>query len=561
MASQKSLEQMENIVLANVRFPDDLSMRERARDWLNEIVDEATRVVSIPSLQDEFTFTLLRGVGRQQLPTDTAWVINARVTDRNGDIGFARELDDWDKAQFDAVRPTSTALWEATANASRAQGTPSMYRVRKIDGIIADRVGTIENYYAHSTDNSDTANVSMVAYLDANRQTTDNFTVALQGTARVKLGSAFAAIAFSKNGDTKGTVIFEKLVSQQPVLSSPTFKSVATAASSGRTSSITVSVPAGVVDGDRLIMVIESSYEPGVDQLYVGFNIPVGWTEVGKLPTYSNGSVVDIFGILVLQRVASSEPASYTFTIGGSRNLTASILAYTPASDVQIPNVNLPFGGNILQGAITPAGKTSSFSGPTNVDDTVIVMVAHVNSTVTFNADPNWVERADFQSSGGGIHTQGVFDFTVPTAGNVFVDGVLTTGVVAQKYLITTWFLLIPGTTIVQLWGSPIAIIGPREIESQLFEIEVNPLTDNTFGFAVRFQRRAPRMIHKSDTAWFIPAAFNRMIIEGAIAKGEHFIVDERVLAAKAEYKDMKEEFLRIFRAIRPRKIGMTWEV
>lgn len=75
-----------------------------------------------------------------------------------------------------------------------------------------------------------------------------------------------------------------------------------------------VDVPAGVADGDMLLMAVIHTAAGTV-------TLPAGWTAVEDMSPVADG-------LIVASRTASSEPASYTYELSASQNSAASIIAF-----------------------------------------------------------------------------------------------------------------------------------------------------------------------------------------------------------------------------------------
>lgn len=87
--------------------------------------------------------------------------------------------------------------------------------------------------------------------------------------------------------------------------------------------SFDINVPAGTQDGDVMFAVFGSNNAGATT-----WNAPAGWTKLYEI--FNNGASFPTNGH-VFMRVASSEPASYTFSLSSStaRNLQGGIVTYT----------------------------------------------------------------------------------------------------------------------------------------------------------------------------------------------------------------------------------------
>lgn len=142
------------------------------------------------------------------------------------------------------------------------------------------------------------------------------------------------------------------------------------------TTSTTVAVPPGVANGDVLMLGVHSTG---------WLNAPAGWTAVQ--PAYGSYSSIQTF-----YRVASNEPADYTFTTGANALTVAIIAAYRdgyPASPVDSTGSGTAGGSTV-----TVAGVTAS----SDDDRWLVFCSAERNTAVSIWAGV----PAGFDSRGGG---------------------------------------------------------------------------------------------------------------------------------------------------------------
>jgi hypothetical protein len=158
--------------------------------------------------------------------------------------------------------------------------------------------------------------------------------------------------------------------------------------------SITINKPAGVVDGD--VMVVSISF------IGITFpSLPAGWTQV-RVAT-NGGS-----GVAVFVKAASGEPASYTFGTSAASNLAAGISAYIGVHNVT--PVDADNGGTLGNftsvTTVTPATMlvVSSFKGngavpitwtpPTGMNERVDRVSAAATFVSVEQADALWAPAA-----------------------------------------------------------------------------------------------------------------------------------------------------------------------
>lgn len=577
-----SFKKSQDLVVANSRYPDDSTMRDRAKNWLQEAYEEVTSAIVIPSLESTFRFSLLAGAFTQQLPVDVASIINVRILDRNGDDAYARNLDEWSADEFDHERP------HLARTATAEQGTPAKYRVQRIDGILND-AAAVDEYFVESDDQGDNLMASLVAYLDSGRTRIDNFSVALQGQTRRKIGEAYQAIAVSKDGNSKGTITFLKRVklsttttvqaptaapTPQPASGTIAFRAATTAesgASGGRVTRQAINVPAGVADGDMLVLTFFArstyttfSYAATTAVVNTGTLVGGGWRKIVPGRVGGFGGVAGFLG--GYWKIASSEPAAYDMVFSYPVDVVMGMSAWT--------NVDPAVGATLKRINFTaPAAPSIAplLTTETNVPNEMLILVSGANYVTTATPDTTMTERLDASSSGGVTdvsHTessklQGIAGPITTIAGTYAVSGGGSLNFLMS--LTPTVTTLATAPTAPAAATNPVfqvvARIGPTDIEPQNFFLEVDPVLDNTFQFETRFQRKVPMMRFNADTFWFVPGVWHQMIVEGAIAKGEKFILDERVALSKQEFHRMNLLFQKKFKAIRVRHVGFTWDV
>ena len=122
------------------------------------------------------------------------------------------------------------------------------------------------------------------------------------------------------------------------------FKSATSNGAAGGTS-LVLSTPAGVVDGD--VMIASVGYGLTSSPLTITPPAAGAWT----LVRYTQQGATNVYGLAVYVRVASSEPASYTWTFSSATNSAGGIGAYINV-DTGTP-VDVENGGNSVRAATT----------------------------------------------------------------------------------------------------------------------------------------------------------------------------------------------------------------
>lgn len=192
------------------------------------------------------------------------------------------------------------------------------------------------------------------------------------------------------------------------------FGSIATTTSNTSSTTVVVPVPTGTANGDLLIMAASNSAP-------TTFTTPAGWT---LLDSNANIATAGFGSVAYWYRVASSEPASYTITLGAAAApITATMVRYTGVSTTA-PIVSHGMAVSTATSATSPAPPTL-----TGVAAGVMVVNLYLwdsNSATnaatlsTMPASP-WTTRVNTGTPSGGYNidvgvTDQVFPSTHPTA-------------------------------------------------------------------------------------------------------------------------------------------------
>src|SRR5581483_6207458 len=181
------------------------------------------------------------------------------------------------------------------------------------------------------------------------------------------------------------------------------FRSSASA-QNGVASSLVLPVPAGVAAGNVLLAVVDVASSNTV-------STPAGWTLVRSDVTTASGGVT---GQWAYYHVAGgSEPASYTWQLGGKVGAAGAILAYSGADTTNPIDAAAGQAGSTKSTAITAPSVTTTVAG----DMLVGLFGIHGQHTVTPPATMS--ERTDLAqpSSGGQKVTSETADAVKATAG------------------------------------------------------------------------------------------------------------------------------------------------
>jgi 1,2-diacylglycerol 3-beta-glucosyltransferase len=151
--------------------------------------------------------------------------------------------------------------------------------------------------------------------------------------------------------------------------------------------SMVINVPAGVVNGDVMVAVVAWRFQSGLT-----VSGPAGWT---LLNTGGNGACCTVNEYT---RVASNEPASYTWTSSAATGITGGISAYTNVDTVTLVDVQ---GGN------ASSGLTATTPVLTTTQPAEMLVATFVTSfTATWTPPTGMVER--FDRTVGGSFTESI---------------------------------------------------------------------------------------------------------------------------------------------------------
>lgn len=161
-----------------------------------------------------------------------------------------------------------------------------------------------------------------------------------------------------------------------------TFVGSSLAQASGATTSLIIGKPAGVVNGDLLVMVVCASYVPSSVHTFA----PSGWTVAN---TRTSGAL----GIYVAYKLAGgAEPSSYTVSLTNGY-YSGAIAAYRGSTQVAV------VGALILSGN-TDTAVASGITMPAPG----VLLGAYANgstTTTSSTAPPDMVKRGELYGEGG----------------------------------------------------------------------------------------------------------------------------------------------------------------
>lgn len=204
-------------------------------------------------------------------------------------------------------------------------------------------------------------------------------------------------------GDVYQDTATGKIYEKQSVVGSPTFRS-AVDTTTTNTTSHSISMPAGVVAGDTLVMIVTT-----YGATPVGLNTPSGWT---KLLTDKASTVLGNRTYQIFARTADgTEGASVAMTSTSAVYTLVSVLAYSGANGIDLAAAGTEQNNT---GAPTFPSLTSTVANDLALD---IYSEIGGPSADVMTAASGWTMRRDstFQSSGGLIHH--VMEKALPSAG------------------------------------------------------------------------------------------------------------------------------------------------
>lgn len=199
-----------------------------------------------------------------------------------------------------------------------------------------------------------------------------------------------------------------------------TIQYVAAGAISGATGGPTVVAPAGIQNGDLLLLLCESANQA------ISITSPAGWTEVGSQASQGTGTAAGL--------VATRLAVFYKFTTGTETNVVLAAAGnHTIGRMVAFRNVNFRNPFNATGSGASAAANGTALTLPavtTTIPNSMIVLCASTsfdgNNVATFNVLPtnanltSITERIDSTNNagnGGGLVLWTAFKTTVGSTG------------------------------------------------------------------------------------------------------------------------------------------------
>jgi hypothetical protein len=182
------------------------------------------------------------------------------------------------------------------------------------------------------------------------------------------------------------------------------FRSAATAQTGSGASSLVISVPSGVVAGDVMIAAVDAEGSTAITP-------PGGWSSTGLFAGTTNYGYSGVY----FRVAGSSEPSSYSWSLGTSRKAVGKITAYTGVENSAPIEVTATTAGGL-----TGTSDSAPSITTTVANTTVLMEFAALNSLGSFTITPPTgtnTRASAFTSGAGSVVGAEVQDFVQATAG------------------------------------------------------------------------------------------------------------------------------------------------
>jgi hypothetical protein len=159
--------------------------------------------------------------------------------------------------------------------------------------------------------------------------------------------------------------------------------------------------PTGTADGDLLVAFVFTGEDNGTTDLTVT-GVPAGWSLVRAETTIDAGSGNNPAYVYVYSKIASSEPASWTWTLSSSDSSlwyagavmrVSGAMAITDSDDATVSNSPTP----AFTGGVTPAGVNNLLFMAT-IATGVSSSATTVSGYAITTSNPSWTELLDSQN-------------------------------------------------------------------------------------------------------------------------------------------------------------------
>ena len=180
-----------------------------------------------------------------------------------------------------------------------------------------------------------------------------------------------------------------------------TVESTTTSAFSSGSTSFSQNRPTGTTDGDLLVAIVFTGNDNGTTDLTVS-SAPSGWTLVEQTKTTISGGSNNPVNVYTYEKIASSEPSSWTWTLstsGSQYYYAGSVFRISESSGITASDEDTVDNNDSpsFTTGLTPTGANNLFIMATVATD--ISSGGHSTSSYAITTDnPTWTELLDTQS-------------------------------------------------------------------------------------------------------------------------------------------------------------------
>jgi hypothetical protein len=177
------------------------------------------------------------------------------------------------------------------------------------------------------------------------------------------------------------------------------FRAAATGTKTGGSGlNLVINVPAGTADGDVMVaMVLTGTGTTAATQ--------ASWT---TLDSQTTGPTARSF-----YRIASSEPASYTFTVVDAQTSTGAIVTYSGS------HATTPINQHAAYNRLTSTTSISATTVTPSVDNCMIVFLGGAGAAASATPPSGYTERADISQGGITVEAAELLQTTAAATGTV----------------------------------------------------------------------------------------------------------------------------------------------
>ena len=206
---QKSFLMMQDLCLAQMRRPNDPTLREWTKFWLNEEFMDFVAHNDLPAFNHRFSVTVdttvqsdLTTFQEVPAPCDIIKLYSAKIYDAVVSPPAHTPMKIIPLMEFERK-------FTGENPADGEPDTPLYIALRRLEGIRSATLG-VAAFTVESSSTEDTGEVTFVGYADSLFQTQTKVVATLNGTSTVALGSFYEPISLSKEGATVGNIILKR---------------------------------------------------------------------------------------------------------------------------------------------------------------------------------------------------------------------------------------------------------------------------------------------------------------------------------------------------------------